>query len=192
MPLSTRLRSLLKFLLPAALWCFIYRDILWGKLNVSEDTFAVYAVVKYFLANLKLGIFAHWNPFIHWGMGHICQVGEYNPMWILTYFFNFLGLDFYHAFLSTVMIYMFIGVMGLYRVLLFLLKDRFLAYLGFLFFLFSGFTMAVFTQMTIVLLFVPSVWFFYFLGDFYVSRRTSSILCMAFCLMLIMTVDKNA
>ena len=187
MVLSTNVKSFLKFLLPTLLWCFIYRDLLLGKLNVSEDTFAVYAVVKYFLANLQVGIFAHWNPFLHWGMGHICQVGEYNPMWLLTYLFNAIGMDFYHAFLITVISYMFLGVIGVYYLLSFLLKDEFLAYLGFLFFLFSGYTMIVFTQMTVILLFVPAVWFFYFMGDFYIKKRSSSILCMTFCLMLIMT-----
>ncbi len=187
MALSTSLKNSLKFILPIVVWCCIYRGLLFGALNVSEDTFAVYAVVKYFLANLKTGIFAHWNPFIHWGMGHICQVGEYNPMWLFTYVLNGLGVSFYHSFLWTVILYMFAGVIGVYYLLLLIFKDRFLAYLGYLFFLFSGFPMIVFTQVTIVLLFVPVVWFLKFLGDFYVSRSVPSVLCMTFCLMLITT-----
>lgn len=187
MGLLQKIKLSLMFLLPAFLWGFLYKDFFIGKSYISEDTFAVYAVVKYFLSNLSSGVFAHWNPYIHWGMGHVCQVGEFNPIWLLVLLFNTLGVDFYYAFLWTIIMYMFFGVFGVYKLLRFFIKDSFLCYLGFLFFLFSGFTMSIFTQITIVLIFVPSVWFFYFLCQFAKSPKSSSMLWMVFMLMLIMT-----
>ncbi len=187
MPLFTRVKQLLKFVLPIALWCFLYRGLLWGKLLISEDTFAVFALVKYFLVNLKMGIFAHWNPFMHWGMGHVFQVGEFNPLWMVTLLLNALGVDFYHAFLWTVALYLVVAAFGVYALLRRLFPEEFLAYLGFLLFLFSGVGMTLFTQVTLILLFVPAIWFFYFLVEFYQTRRTASVLLLSFTLMLIAT-----
>ena len=185
--LSKYLKLIFKFIFPLAVWCYLYRGFLWGDLRVSEDTFAVYAVVKYFLANIKMGVFAHWNPFIHWGMGHVCQIGEFNPLWALALLFNSFGMDIYHAFLWTVVAYLFVGAFGLYCLLRLLFAEKFLAYFGFVIFLFSAAGMTVFTQVTLILIFVPAIWFFYFLTYFYHHRSLAGVLFLSFTLMLIAT-----
>ncbi len=187
MPLLSRVKSTFKFALPIALWCFIYRGFLLGDVFVSEDTFAVYAVVKYFLSNLMVGVFAHWNPFVHWGMGHVCQVGEYNPLWVITLLLNKLGVNFYHSFIWTIVLYLMFGALGVYFLLHRLIKNSFLAYLGFLLFLFSGYSMTVFTQVTLILIVVPSIWFYFLLMDYIQTQKTSRLMWMIFLFMLIMT-----
>jgi hypothetical protein len=186
MSLSTVLKPF-KFLLPLALWCYCYRGFLWGNLRVSEDTFAIYAVVKYFLSHITMGVFPQWNTFLDWGMAHICQIGEFNPIWLVTLVLDWLGLDIYHGFLWSMVLYFFIGGLGVYNLLVRITADKFLSYLGFVLFLFSGAGMTLFTQLTFIFIFVPSVWFFYFLADFYKTSRVSSVLCLAFTLMLIAT-----
>ena len=99
------------FFPPFALWCFLYRGFFWGDLQISEDTFTVYGVIKYFLGHLSSGIFPHWDPFMMWGMGDVYQSGEFNPVWLLTLALNALRMDFYHAFLWTIAI----GVLNLWE-----------------------------------------------------------------------------
>ena len=179
--------KVLKFLLPFALWCFLYRGFLWGSYSVSEDTFAIYAVAKYFWTHMVMGIFPFWNPYVLWGMGHMVQFGEYNPVWLLIPVLNALGTGFYHAFLWTVVIYFFTGCWGAYLLFKMVVQDKRWAYLGFIFFLFSAIGMTIFTQVTTLLLFIPVVWFFYFLVRFLQTPSIGCALAISVALMLIAT-----
>ena len=185
MRLPAPVKNFLLFFPPLALWCFLYRGFFWGDLIVSGDTFAVYALIKYFFANLSAGVFPHWDPYLHWGMGHICQFGELNPVWLFILPLNALGLDLYHAFVWVMAAYYFIGVAGVYCLLRRFFEQEFPAYFGSIIFLFSGVGMTVFTQVTPVLVFVPAIWFFYFLADFYRTKAFSSVLFLCLTFMLV-------
>lgn len=188
MRLSIPVKSALGLSLPFFIWCWLYRELIAGNATINEDTFAIYAVVKYFLANLTSGVFPHWNPLIHWGMGVVCQVGEFNPLWLLTLLLNILpGIDFYHAFILTIVLYFWLGCIGMYALMRHFFQAPFTAYLGYILFLFSGLGMTVFTQVTMVFIFVPTVWFFYFLVRFFHCGRMSALLGAAFAVMIALT-----
>ena len=140
------------FLPPVALWLFLFRDFLTRKVLVVEDTFAVYAVAKYYLDNLLSGVFPSWNPYVLWGMAHVRQIGEFNPIWFVTPLLNGLGLDFYRSFLCTLVIYFLAGVYGFYLLARVVLKDDLLAYWAGLLILFSSLGMTMFIQPTILML----------------------------------------
>lgn len=176
MPLSTAVKSSFKFLVPFLAWIFLYRNFFLGRHYVSEDTFGIYALIKYFFSSIRLGAIPHWDPYMHWGMANVMQTGELNPLWLLTLVFNAFGLDFYQSFLWTATVYLFAAALGFYCLLRRLFAEEFLSYLGFLLFLFSGVGMTIFTQLTLVLVFVPAVWCMCFLADFYQTRRISSAL----------------
>ncbi len=187
MRLSGPVKNIAFFFPPLALWCFLYRGFLWGHFQISEDTFTVYAIIKYFLNQISVGVFPHWNPYLLWGMGQIYQSGELNPIWVLTLLLNALHMDFYHAFVWTIVVYFFIGAWGVYCLFQRLLQEKPLAYFGFICFLFSGVGMTVFSQVHFLLIFVPAIWFFYFLIGVLTRPSVSQILLMVFTLMLIAT-----
>ena len=180
--LLLRLRRPLMFLPPAALWLFLFRDFFTKKALVVEDTFAVYAVAKFYLDNLLAGVFPSWNPYVLWGMAHVRQIGEFNPIWFVTPLLNAVGLDFYRSFICTLVIYFFAGVYGFYLLARAVLKDELLAYWAGLLILFSSLGMTMFIQPTILMLFVPAVWFAFFFVRFAGRPTPAVFLLMTFFL----------
>jgi len=157
---SSRYSVFLKFILPFIMWLFLVRDFFLNRIFLSEDTFAIYAVVKYYLDHLASGVFPSWNPYLLWGMGHVHQVGEFNPVWFLTLLLSHLGWGTYQAFVGTIAFYWGVGLLGFYHLAKGVLRDSCLAYCAFVLLMFSSLGMTLFVQLTYILVFVPAVWFF--------------------------------
>ena len=184
---TSRYPGFWKFILPFSLWLYLVRDFFLNKVFLSEDTFAIYAVVKYYLDHLVSGVFPSWNPYLLWGMGHVHQVGEFNPVWFLIPLLSHLGWGTYQAFLVTISFYWFVGLIGFYYLAKSVLKDSCLAYSAFVLLMFSSLGMTLFVQLTYVLIFVPSVWFFFFLSDWLQTWSRTSFLGLVFSLMIVIT-----
>ncbi len=176
-----------KFVFPFFLWAVLLRDVFQKKAVIVEDTFGIYAVVKYYLDNLLNGVFASWNPYSLWGMGHVHQIGECNPFWFLIPLLNGLGCDYYHAFLWTISLYLFAGLIGFYLLARLILRDSCLAYWAFLLLMFSSLGMTLFVQLTFILIFVPAVWSCFFLVHWLQTWKRSSFLGWIFTLIIIVT-----
>src|SRR3989338_8025827 len=178
------------FLAPFALWLGLFWGFLSDRATIVQDTFTFYASVKYFLDNLQLGLYPLWDPSVLWGAPatlNIRPIGEFNPFLLLTLFLNRLGFDFYHAFILYLVTYYFVGVLGFYFLAKELLKDKNMAYLAYLMLMFSSLAMTVLSQVNMLLLFVPVVWFFYFAFRFFRKWERPIFLGMIFSLMIIMT-----
>lgn len=182
--------TFIKFFLPFVIWVILFRSFFFKDAVIGDDTFATYTYMKYFIDSLREGVYPLWNPFTLWGSPadvHLRQLGEFNPYVIFMLFFYRLGAGFYSVFLGTMVGYFFFGAIGFYLLSKEVLKDQGFAYLAFLFLLFSSVGFAVFNQINMILLYVPVVWFFYFL--FRLSKTWEKRFCfgLTFCLTMILT-----
>ncbi len=172
---------------PFLLWTFLFRDFFTGQAPFINDTYAIYSATKFYLENMKTGVFPFWNPYWACGMPYIRQVGEYNPLFFLILLFNQMGMGFAQAFTAFMALYFFTGLIGFYLFLRTILKNDVLGYVGYLLLSFSSVGMTMFVQLTMVLIFVPVVWFFYFFVRFIESGKKSFFIGLVFCLGIIFT-----
>lgn len=182
--------QLFKLLLPFALWLFLMRDLALGRSIITGDTFSFYATVKFFFSNLAHGIYPLWNPFVVFGMPADIDmrcIGEFNPFLYLIPALNTLGLNFYHAFLVYLAAYFFVGLLGFYLLAKAILKNPLAAYLAYLILMFSSLSMTMFSQVNMLLLFVPAVWCVYFAVEWMRNWEKRYFLGLVFALMVIFT-----
>jgi hypothetical protein len=184
------LRSLLlRFGIPCGLWLFLFRDQLTGQALIVGELVTDYASIKYYLDNLRTGVYPLWDPYHLWGTpnGDLGNLGPFNPLWLLTLGLNVLGFSFYHAFVGTLTAYFFIGTLGLYQVAQTLIKQDQAAYLAFLLFLFSSMSLQLFAKSVALVIYVPAIWFFYFVLRFAQVQERGYFVGMMFTLMVIVT-----
>ncbi len=161
-----------------------------GQAVISSETLHIYSVVKFYIDNLKLGVFPLWDPFVMWGAPtqiFLNYAGTFNPLWFLTLALNASGLSFYQSFLCSISLYFWIGQLGFYLLAKIVLKDSRAAYIAFLLFLFSSVTMSMFAQFHPPLLYVPGVWLFYFLLSFFKKQSRLNLTGLVFASALILT-----
>jgi len=167
--LKNKIKTFLKFVIPLGIWCFLFYPIFSQQALISSETLHIYSVVKFYIDNLKLGVFPLWDPFVMWGEStqiFLNYAGIFNPFWLLILPLNALGLSFYQSFLCVVSLYFWIGQLGFYLLAKTILKNNRVAYAAFLLFLFSSASLSVFAQFHPPLLYIPGIWFFYFLFSF--------------------------
>jgi len=180
----------LKFILPSVLWLFLFKTFLLREATIFSENFSQYSSVKFYLDNLRLGVYPLWNPFLLWGvpdMITLVNIGPFNPLWLLTFLLDAIGLDFYGAYLTTIIIYFFIGQIGFYLLAKTLLRDTVAAYAVFVMLIFSSISMSMFAQYILILIWVPSVWFFYFFISLIQTWRKRFFVGTIFSLMLILS-----
>ncbi len=186
-----RIGVFLALSVPCLLWAYLMRGYLWGHAVLPVETLHIYSVVKYFWDNVGIGQFPVWDPFVLCGTAEqtlLVYVGIFNPVWLLVYVLSHLGVSIYHAFIWTLVVYYLIGQLGFYCLAKAVLRHPIAAYVAFLLFLFSSFSLFVLPQYHPALSFVPMVWFFYFLCRFCQSPGKGSFVGMTFFLMLIGSV----
>lgn len=180
----------MKIILPFGIWCFLFQPILWGNAVISSETLHIYSVVKFYIDNLKLGVFPLWEPFVLWGEPtqiFFNYAGIFNPLWLLTALVNICGLSFYTAFLFSITAYFWLGVFGFYLLAKIVLRNSRAAYVAFLLFLFSSLSMSMFAQFHTPLIYVPSIWFFYFLISFFEKPTKKSVAGLTLTSAIILT-----
>ncbi len=114
-------------------------------------------------------------------------VGVFNPFWLLIFLFNALGLSFYQSFLCSITLYFWVGQLGFYLLAKRILKNSSAAYSAFLLFLFSSLSLSVYAQFHPPLLYIPGIWFFYFLFSFLQKPAVFSWLGIIFSAAIILT-----
>jgi len=183
-----KLLVILQFVLPIALWIVLSRPFFSEHNIITSENFYIYSILKFYFDNLRTGVFPLWNPFITWGAPtyiYFSYIGVFNPVWILMPTLNFMGLRIYESFLATATLYFLIGQLGFYMLARVVLKDRLAAFAAFLLYLFSSLSLSLFIQYHPPLVYIPSLWFFYFLLSFWRSPRKKNFVGMIVCLMLI-------
>ncbi len=188
--MTSQAAKFLKILFPFLIWVYLFRGFFLGSAIISQDTFTFYASVKFYLNNLIAGVYPLWDPSVLWGAPaalNLRPIGEFNPFLFLILIFDACGMSFYQAFVVYLALYYLLGLLGFYALVNEIFKDKKLAYLGYVFLMFSSFGMTVFSVANLLLLFVPAVWFFYFLARLLRAWRRPDFLALVFCLMIIMT-----
>ena len=147
-----------------------------------------YCIIKFHMDNLLRGVYPLWDPFQFWGRpdnidGHF--VGEYNPFMWLYIIFSLLGVPLPLSWLSYAIIYYFLGLTAFYLLAKRVFKDTNYAVISFTLLLFSSLIGTVLNNFCITLLFVPVIWFFYFLVAFTQEPKKIFFLGLIFSLMII-------
>lgn len=177
------------FLSPCALWVFLMRDFVFGRIPVNMDTNTIYGVTKFYFNNLLNGVIPLWEPFVSLGRPFyaiaICNL--FNPVTQIIPLLKLAGINYANAFVIYMVMYFFIGCGGFYFLALELFKDRYMAYLAYLGLLFSSLGASMFTQMTFLEIVVPAIWFFYFLLSFARARKQASFLGLSFTTMVLIS-----
>jgi len=161
-----------------------------GYLNLFVDAKVNFIYTNYFLNHLMSGVYPFWTPFSSWGrpddfLTHV--IGEFNPFLYTIAVLQKLGMTFSMAYFGYLVIYFFVGMAGVYFLAKELFADNFIAWLTCLAAMFSNLSGNLFNSILVVLIFVPSVWFFYFLIAFTKNAQKTSLLGLTFWLMVLVT-----
>ena len=184
--------SFLKFLLivsPFLLWLLILKGFFLNRLSLINDAMVYYEHTKFYLDQITHGVYPLWDPTRDFGVPnefYLRRIGNFNPLLMIIVLLNLIGISFTQAYWIFLGLYVFLGMTGFYFLLKVIFKEWIWAYLGCLMLLFSSFSLRVLDS-NIFLIFVPIVWFFYFLTSFVRSQEKFSFLGMTFCLMMILT-----
>ncbi len=176
-----------KLLFPVLLWLVVFLDFLTGKNVINLDTVLSYGVAKFFVNNILNGVFPLWDPFVYLGTPFYSLVflGLFSPLIYVMAFLVLLGVNYYESYLIYLLLNFFIGCLGYYFLAKEIIDDEDLAFFAYTALLFSGMSHIVFSQLNMLLLFVPSGWFFYFLLRFAKHFRHGDFLGLTFSVMMI-------
>jgi len=169
MTINKNLQNFFKFFLPLMLWLFLFRSFILGRTLIMNENFMFYSILKNYLDNLRLGLIPLWDPFSSWGVYHvICltHISPFNPLWLVTLVLDFIGMTYYQAYVCSLVIYFFVGLWGFYLLAQRVLKNSQASYAAFVLLTFSSLSFPIVSQLIPLFIFVPSVWFFYFLLGF--------------------------
>src|ERR1700722_942921 len=104
------------FALPFALWIFLMRDFLFGRIPVNMDTNTIYGVTKFYFNNVLNGVIPLWEPFISLGRPFyaisICNL--FNPVTQIVPLLKLAGINYANAFVIYMLVYFLIGCIGFY------------------------------------------------------------------------------
>lgn len=185
---SKNFLNFIKFFFPFFIWMFLFSGIFSKEIILNNDGPAVYSLLRYFFSNISQGVFPLWNPFRFWGGSFLVELnafGAFNPFWILILLLNSIGVQDYFSTVYILIGYFFFGQFGFYLLAKTVFKDSFYAYMAFLFSLFSSLGFSISYYPFYVMIFVPAVWFFYFLINFAYRPIPKFFVGIIFCLMII-------
>lgn len=149
-----------------------------------------YNHIKFYVENIARGIYPLWDPSCSWGGGpnefFLRRIGEFNPFFGLIVLLVKAGFSYTSAYFVFLAVYYFIGLLGFFKLAEHLFRETNVACLAYLLLMFSSWGTKLFDTY-INLIFVPMVWFFYFVLAF--SRKPERIffLGLTFTLMIIVT-----
>jgi len=172
------------------LWLVSFQDFFLKNIRLFPDGHSYMFWSKFFLDNISRGVYPTWFPLENWGypIGYKLRfLGEYNPAYFFLFILYKLGLGYSAAYFCFAVSYFFLGVVGFYLIAQRLLNSRILGFAGFLLLLFSSIGINVFYNFCVIVLFVPLIWFFFFLIDLNDQPNKQNFLGLTFTLMLIMT-----
>jgi hypothetical protein len=181
----------LLYVIPYIIWLYLIHGFYsQGQLNLSMDTRDFYFYTNYFLNHIQRGVYPLWNPFSSWGRPDdllALMIGGFNPFLYLIVGLEKLGIGFTVAYLVYLITYFSVGIAGATCLAQKLFRSPLLTWMVFISLLLSNLSSNLFFNLLVILIFVPSIWFFYSLISFTEKPKKSSLLGVTFCLMIIMT-----
>jgi len=177
------------FFLSFFLWIFAFRGFFLNKLALVGDAQAYFEHFFFYLNNIGRGVFPMWEPFRASGVPiefFLRRIGEFNPFLFLILILNKAGLSFTFSYLLFLAFYYFLGMTGFYFLAKRIFRNTPMAFAAYLLLMFSSLGTRLFDSF-IIGIFVPGVWFFYFLTAFTYDQKKLFLLGMTFSLMIIVT-----
>lgn len=184
--ISRRLTALWIFAAFAA-WVFIFRGYLTSQFIITGDAISYYDHTKFFIDNLKRGVYPLWDPYWSYGVSNdffLRRIGAFNPFYLIILFLKVLGIPFTLAYLWSLAAYYWSGMIAFYLLAMRFYSDRWIAYAGYLMLLFSALGTRLFDSY-LMLVTVPLIWFFYFLTAFTMTPRKHLFLGMTLSFMVL-------
>lgn len=177
------------FIVPFILWFLMFKGFILGDYQLKTDASTHYEIFQFYLENLANGTMPLWNPSDNAGVPfefYMRRIGEFNPFYSLILIPYKLGFTFLNSYLAFLAIYYYLGMLGFFLTAYKLFNDEAAAYVSYLLLMFSSLSTLLWCSF-IVLIFVPIMWFFYFLIGFLQDREKYQALGIAFCSMIIAT-----
>lgn len=187
--ISEKCDASLMLLCSCGLWLFCFRGFVFGPTLLRGDAAFYYDHAKFFVDHFTRGIIPLWDPTWFGGFPNeffMRRMGEFNPFFGITFILFKCGVSFGFAYISFLVVYFFVGMGGFYVLARRVLQDRFSAVIAFHLLIFSSLSVKIFDSY-LFFLFVPIIWFFVFLLDFFDTPRRGPFLGVIFSLMLIVT-----
>src|SRR3989338_1507651 len=170
-------------------WVYCLKGFFVGQIPLMQDAPSYFDAVKLYLDNISKGIYPLWNPEMGTGVPStllLRRIGEFNPFYLLILVFQMIGLSYKQSYLIFLCVYFFVGLMGFYCIARLVFQDRLWAFFAYLLLLYSTLGTKLFDSY-ILLIFVPMVWFFYFLMAFAQSPKKADFLGGIFTLIILLT-----
>lgn len=165
-------------------WITIFFGFLSSKLALFEDATSYYEHTKFFVENLAKGIFPLWDPYWYNGAPNdffLRRIGSFNPLYLFILLLKTLKLPYTYAYLWSLALYYWGGMIAFYLLAMRLYNNRLMAYAGYLILLFSTLGTRLFDSY-MMLITVPLLWFFYCLVAF--SQTPCKVFFFGLCLSL--------
>ncbi|MBF0386394.1 MAG: hypothetical protein HQL20_00895 [Candidatus Omnitrophica bacterium] len=157
-----------------AAWLVAFRDFISTKAYSTSDAIAYIMSSLDLVSNLKRGVWPLWLSYYGHGVPFdffTQRMGAYNPLYtFMTSVYATKVFSFPVAYLLTLSLYYFLGMIGFYLLLKKIYHDRRVAFGGFILLLFSSLGIRIFDSF-LCLMSVPLIWFFYFLTAFLIAPR---------------------
>lgn len=188
--MTKKILSSIKIIAAFLLWIFAFRDFFFHANRINLETIASYSWTKFFMNNILNGVFPMWNPYLYLGTSPVpgyVMLGFLNPLVYLVGLLVKLGASYYDAYLIYLALLYFLGCLGFYFLSKVIFKDDDLAFLSYLLFLFSGAGAIIFATTNMLLMFIPGVWFLYFLVRFFEGFKTGDLMGATYSTMVMMT-----
>jgi len=154
---------------------------------LESDAKSYYDHFKYYIENISRGIYPLWEPTRQSGLPiefFMQRIGSYNPLAFVILILNKMGLSYPVSYFWFLSLYYFMGMIGFYLLAKQIFKDARIAFAAFLLLMFSSMGTRLFDSY-INLVFIPMIWFFYFLLAFYEDPKKHNFLGLVFSTMLL-------
>ncbi len=174
---------------PFFVWMFAFWGYLSGQRSLVVDAVSYYEHIGFFTDNIIRGVYPLWEP--SWCDGSpynffLRRIGEANPFYWIPAVLKLIGVPQVHAYLGFLAFYYFLALTAFWLIARLLFEDRLTAAGAFLLLLFSGWGTQLFFNY-IIIIFVPLVWFFYFLFAFFREGKKHQFIGCFFTLALALT-----
>jgi len=179
----------LLFCLSFALWIFSFRGFLAGELTLTGDAIAYFEHMKFYLDQISRLVYPLWDFTRNWGVPvelFLRRIGSFNPLFFLIIFLDKLGLAYETSYLLFLAGYYFLGMVGFYLLAKRFFNNTSAAFSAYLLLMFSSLGTKIFDSY-IILTFVPTVWFFFFLVAFVQAQEKRFFLGITFTTMILLT-----
>ncbi len=182
-------KEILFLTIPFVLWAGCFFPFFRGHLHLEADAAPYADQIGFYTDHLSQGVFPLWGRDMVNGVPYhffLRRVGDVNPFFFLMVALKWCGVPASAAYLVFLGLYYFLAGLAVYLITRLLLQEPFYAFVGYVLFLFSSWGAELFYNY-IIIIFVPLIWFFYFLLSFSRQARRPYFLGMCFCAGLLAT-----